>query len=757
MKIRTKFILLPLFVGVFSITIVLFSMTQIFNMINYHYVSQHPKLEAIYEIEINVNEAASDVYLEKTDPKIRIAALNRFKDSVDDYTQHFNTYKSFLLSESAKNIAKQLSELLAQYTKLGYQVFDQYEQQYNHIVERRDLLNNNMEIYLDDILQSQQKLSNMNERNKLHAADEIEINMHELISAVRGYLLKRDTFLKERISDSLKDLDYWIESYKKEKLSSEEDATIKQLRIDADQIKYLSLKIISLEDSIANNYASFEELHQKLDIMLDEKIQIELSEKLIKEAEDIEKLLMTFSIVTVAILFTLMLVLYLTIRPIVKTIDILRNSTRNFLHNDIVEISVKTDDELGELSRDLEYMMLEVRKEAQQRSEAFIELDIAKKQAEEANKAKSNFLASMSHEIRTPMTGLLGFIGRLKNSEKDLGRIQQFNVVENSGQTLLTIINDILDFSKIESGKVELDSSPFSLHKLFSSSLDVYASLASTKNISLHGMIDENLPSCFLGDETRLKQVIFNLLSNAIKFTNENGNVTVNARYNDDKQTVYISVIDTGIGIAKENLEKIFESFSQEDVSTTRKFGGTGLGLSISSHLARLMGSELKVESVVTKGSKFYFEIPLKVCTQENNLTIEEAHESLTKTADLKGHVLIVEDNKTNQMLMSMILDDLGLTYDIADNGAEATLNYKLKKYDLILMDENMPIMNGIEATKNIRERERDESITPIPIIAVTANALTGDKEKFIDAGMNDYISKPYTEEDVVKVLQKYL
>ena len=381
----------------------------------------------------------------------------------------------------------------------------------------------------------------------------------------------------------------------------------------------------------------------------------------------------------------------------------------------------------------------------------------ATKNAEQASRAKSDFLTNMSHEIRTPMTGMLGFIERLIKDEKDTERLKKLKVVENSGHTLLEIINDILDFSKIENGKIELESFPFNISQLFDNSLDTFSSLSSTKNITLHKMIDENLPASILGDQTRLKQVVFNLMSNASKFTSDGGNITLQVRYQKENQSIYIAVIDNGVGIAKDNLEKIFEAFSQEDVSTTRKFGGTGLGLSISSHLVRLMGSELKVESTVGKGSKFYFELPIEISSQNSSLDEKAIDEAVNGSSNLKGHILVVEDNKTNQMLMSMILDDLDLTYDVANDGAEGVLNFRNKKYDAILMDENMPIMNGIEATILIRELEIEELLKKTPIIAVTANALTGDKEKFIEAGMDDYIPKPYSEEDIVKVLQKYL
>lgn len=409
-------------------------------------------------------------------------------------------------------------------------------------------------------------------------------------------------------------------------------------------------------------------------------------------------------------------------------------------------------------SKEIEVLALTLETMRQQINHENTELKIARDQAQEATRTKSEFLANMSHEIRTPMTGILGFIDRLTKGEKDSNRLKQFDIIKSSGHTLLTIINDILDFSKIESGKLTLESSPYDLNELFKNSIDIFDALASSKNINLHKAVDDNLPQCIVGDQIRLKQVVFNLISNAIKFTSEGGDVTLQIHYCTDNNTVKISVIDTGVGIAKENLEKIFEAFSQEDLSTTRKYGGTGLGLSISSHLVKLMGSELKVQSTIDKGSKFYFALPVEICPEESySSKIENNKANTVASSSLKGHVLLVEDNKTNQMLMSIILDDLGITYDITNDGAESILSFKANKYDVILMDENMPIMNGIEASKQIREIEKENSLTLTPIIAVTANALTGDKEKFLEAGMDDYIPKPYSEEDIVKTLHKYL
>ena len=378
------------------------------------------------------------------------------------------------------------------------------------------------------------------------------------------------------------------------------------------------------------------------------------------------------------------------------------------------------------------------------------ELLKAKELAEQASQSKSSFLANMSHEIRTPMTGLLGFVDRLQKAEENPEKIKQFQTIRKSGETLMNIINDILDFSKIESGKMEIEYSPVFLQKFFEEAPQIFQQIASTKNINILNAMNENIPECILGDKTRLKQIVFNLMSNAIKFTHDGGNVTLQAYYKDKEKLLHVAVIDTGIGIAKEQQKKIFEAFSQEDVSTTRKFGGTGLGLSISLHLINLMGGALKLESEVGKGSTFYFDIPVDVCsTKVQESTTTEEYGDI----QIQGHVLVVEDNKTNQMLLGMILDDNGLSYDIADNGAEGILKYKHNKYDVILMDENMPIMNGIEATKILREEHKSK----IPIIAVTANALIQDRERFLEAGMDDYISKPYTEGDILKVLQKYL
>ena len=377
------------------------------------------------------------------------------------------------------------------------------------------------------------------------------------------------------------------------------------------------------------------------------------------------------------------------------------------------------------------------------------ELMVEKNKAISATKTKDEFLANMSHEIRTPLNAILGFISLLQEKKFDKESHQYLTTIDNSGHSLLGIINDILDFSKIESGKFELDPVQFNPRREFQTVSDLFRAKASQKNIiySLH--LDKNIPNILKADVLRIKQIVSNLLSNAIKFSEEHQPIRLNVKYNEQGSTLFIGVEDQGIGLTKSQQAAVFDAFSQAETSTTRKYGGTGLGLSISSKLATLLGSELKVESEIGKGSHFYFTIPVKAIKG----TLEVKKEQYATT--FNGHVLLVEDNKTNQMLMSAILKKKNLTFDIANNGIEAIESVQKQDYDLVLMDENMPNLNGIEATKQIRNK--GGKFTNLPIIALTANAMTGDREKFIKAGMNDYLTKPVNIKELERIFSSYL
>ena len=377
-------------------------------------------------------------------------------------------------------------------------------------------------------------------------------------------------------------------------------------------------------------------------------------------------------------------------------------------------------------------------------------LQEAKEKADNASMLKSRFLANMSHEIRTPMNGILGFVDILAKSETDRRRQELYGHIKNSGKTLLAIINDILDISKIESGKLQIEQIEFSADELFDNVAKLYRNLCLDKDVTFIYTRELDFPKKLLGDDIRIKQVLINFLSNALKFTQKGGEIYYNVQYKESCLTC--SIEDNGTGIKRENLEKIFNDFEQEDISTTRKYGGTGLGLSISSKLVSLMSGKIDVSSEFGVGSTFSFTIPLEyiACSVEENELLEENGDD-----SFNGHVLIVEDNKTNQLLLSMLLEDFGVTYEIANDGLESLKSVNKSEYNMIFMDENMPNMNGVEATKEIRKGKTANK--NIPIIALTANALTGDRQKFLDAGMSEYISKPYDDEDIRRALQKYL
>jgi len=375
-----------------------------------------------------------------------------------------------------------------------------------------------------------------------------------------------------------------------------------------------------------------------------------------------------------------------------------------------------------------------------------------KEKAQNAAKVKSEFLANMSHEIRTPLNAMFGFIKILQEKELDDEAYKYLNIIEKSGENLLTIINDILDFSKLESGKFQIEKISFNPKEEIEVIHELFGTKASEKNILLK-IEEKGLKYNLISDPTRIKQIIANLLSNAIKFTPEGKTIILKVEYDENREKLFVGVEDNGIGIPKHKQDTIFQAFSQADTSTTRKYGGTGLGLTISYKLVKLLGGELKVDSIVGSGSIFYFIIPAKKGELITDKP-EQIHKSITKE-EYNYYVLLVEDNKANQMFMKIILKKLGIRFDIANDGIEAIEMFEKNRYDLILMDENMPNMNGIEATKKIRQIEREQNLDETIIVALTANALEGDKDRFILAGMNYYLSKPLDIEKLKEIFEK--
>jgi PAS domain S-box-containing protein len=378
-------------------------------------------------------------------------------------------------------------------------------------------------------------------------------------------------------------------------------------------------------------------------------------------------------------------------------------------------------------------------------------LAIALEKAVAAEKAKGEFLSNMSHEIRTPLNAIIGFVTLLKSKITDESSAKYLNIVHSSSNALLDIINDILDFSKIQSGTFEINKKNFDPSHDLDHVISLFSSKAMEKQLKYSYDLADQLPDCVIADNVRIKQVFSNLVSNAIKFTPEEGSVKIVIDYQEGD--LIIEVKDSGIGIALENQEKIFQAFAQVDGTTTREYGGTGLGLSISSKLVQLMGGILLLESEEGKGSTFKVQIPCEKCMKKvtNELTISD-HEK-----QFKGKVLIAEDNKTNQMLIKILISKFGLEHQIVADGNEAVEAFKAEKFSLVLMDENMPNLNGLGALKQIRAYEKEQGLNPTPIVALTANVMVGDRERFLEAGMNDFVGKPINVEELKQVFEKLL
>jgi signal transduction histidine kinase/CheY-like chemotaxis protein len=500
----------------------------------------------------------------------------------------------------------------------------------------------------------------------------------------------------------------------------------------------------------------------------------------------------------------------------------------------------------------------------------------------QANEAKSLFLANMSHEIRTPLNGIVGFTEILRSTDLTDEQDEFLSIIDKSSENLLSIINNILDLSKIESNKIEIENIVFDAAEEFESAIETYAVAAAEKNIDLNYYMDPTISNKLKGDPTKIKEILINLLSNAIKFTSYGGEINLEIKpvNEGDEHLIHFSVQDNGIGMSKDQQSRIFDAFSQADVSVTRKYGGTGLGLTISSQFVELMGGELELESAKDHGTTFFFTIPLEEVTsteanythaftditigkyeqdiptkldsyleryieyfgpsvkhfesvgdlkelndhnvcknywididkakqnildalsnieksklvvianvtsrnkieelaidQENviykPITLTKLKSILTKTADttpqileeakvkkatsFDAKVLVTEDNIINQKLITRILEEHGITVDLANNGLESFEKRRNNDYDLLFMDIQMPVMDGIEATHEILDYEEDEEVPHVPIVALTANALKGDRERFMNEGMDEYITKPIETSELLYILNKFL
>ncbi len=431
-------------------------------------------------------------------------------------------------------------------------------------------------------------------------------------------------------------------------------------------------------------------------------------------------------------------------------------STKDFS----IMVEPTSTDEFGWLTERFNALLAELLSNDAALHRALNALTEARDAADAASIMKSQFLANMSHEIRTPLNGVLGMAQVMAMDPLEPAQQERLDVIRRSGESLLAILNDLLDLSKIEAGKLEFDEAPFDLAELASGAHAAFTSVAESKGLGFKLQIADQARGVWNGDSVRVRQVLYNLISNALKFTSFGEvDVLIDAPSYANARALRVRVTDTGIGIAPENLETLFDKFVQADSSTTRRFGGTGLGLSICRELVELMGGRIGVKSALGAGTCFEVVLPLTWLSPESRLPAASA--PAAKEADVPNdgpplRVLAAEDNETNRMVLKTILQSLGVELRMVENGREAVDAWMGGGCDLILMDVQMPVMDGVAATRRIRSLEAERGLVHTPIVALSANAMKHQVEEYLAAGMDDHLAKPIQLEKIYAVLKTY-
>ncbi len=423
-------------------------------------------------------------------------------------------------------------------------------------------------------------------------------------------------------------------------------------------------------------------------------------------------------------------------------------------------IKLPSPKQLQQMNADLQdaYALVEnrVKQRTKELADANKELASARRRAEAASDAKSEFLANISHEIRTPMNAVVLLSERLAHSNLPGEKERQYaETLSDSAKALMSLLNDVLDFSKIEAHSMELEHIRFDLMDILNESIGIMRIKAEEKKIGIELSHKASLPNTYVGDPTRIRQVLLNLINNAIKFTDD-GQISVSVDGKQKSADIYyisIAVQDTGVGIDNAKLEELFKKFTQADSSITRQYGGTGLGLAISKELIEQMGGHIDVVSTVGEGTCFTIQLPLKQAASDDTTTQDDAAQKASSQKTTDNHVLLVEDTDANILVASLLLDDFGYSYDIAKTGKEALDLLKGQRYNAILMDLRLPDMEGYRITEQFRAWEKENNLKQTPIIAMTAYATQKEKERSFTSGMNDFITKPIDRDMLEELL----